>query len=62
METFITIIGVVMILEGVPYFAMPDHVKIVAEKLITLESRTLRLIGFALMIGGLMMVALVRIW
>ena len=55
-----TIIGVVMILEGIPYFTMPDKVKEVAEMIISAERRTLRYIGFALMIGGLIFVSFGR--
>lgn len=62
MSTFLTIIGVVMILEGIPYFTMPGQVKGVAEKIITTENRFLRLIGFALMLGGLITVAITRPW
>lgn len=61
MSTFLMIIGIVMILEGVPYFTMPEQVKGVAEKIITSENRSLRLIGFALMLGGLIMVAITRV-
>lgn len=60
MKTFLMIIGAVMILEGIPYFTMPGSVKGVAEKLLEMDSRTLRMIGFALMIGGLALVALAR--
>lgn len=60
MKTFLMIIGAVMILEGIPYFTMPGAVKGVAEKLLEMDSRTLRTIGFALMIGGLALVALTR--
>ena len=62
MSTFLMIIGVVMILEGIPYFTMPEQVKGVAEKIITTESRSLRLIGFTLMLGGLITVAITRPW
>lgn len=62
METLLIVIGVVMIIEGIPYFTMPDQVKNVAARIITMESKTLRLIGFSLMVGGLITVAIVRLW
>jgi hypothetical protein len=62
MSTFLTIIGIVMILEGIPYFTMPEQVKGVAEKIISSESQSLRLIGLALMVGGLIIVAITRTW
>ncbi|VAX20325.1 hypothetical protein MNBD_NITROSPINAE01-124 [hydrothermal vent metagenome] len=55
-----TIIGVVMILEGIPYFTMPKKVKEMAEMILSAEPRTLRYIGFGLMIGGLVFVAFGR--
>ncbi len=60
MKTFIMVIGIVMIIEGIPYFAMPDRVKEVAAMIVDAEKRTLGMIGFALMAGGLAIVALTR--
>ena len=54
------VIGMVMILEGAPYFTMPDKVKEVAAVKTTAEGRTLRVIGLSLMVAGLVLVALVR--
>jgi len=62
MNTFLTIIGVVMILEGIPYFTMPEQVKGVAGKIVGAENRYLRIIGLALMLGGLVTVAITRPW
>ncbi|VAX16743.1 hypothetical protein MNBD_NITROSPINAE02-1859 [hydrothermal vent metagenome] len=52
------VIGIVMIIEGIPYFAMPNRVKEVAALIVDAEKRTLGMIGFALMTGGLAIVAL----
>lgn len=60
MKTFIMVIGIVMIIEGIPYFTMPDKVKEVAAMIVDAERRTLRMIGFALMVGGLVIVAFMR--
>ena len=62
MSTFLTIIGIVMILEGIPYFTMPEQVKGVARIIISTENRYLRIIGFTLMLGGLIAVAIARPW
>ncbi|HEB71471.1 MAG TPA: DUF2065 domain-containing protein [Nitrospirae bacterium] len=62
MNTFLTIIGVVMILEGIPYFTAPEQVKGVAGKIIEAENKYLRIIGFTLMLGGLVTVAITRPW
>ena len=61
MELFLTVVGVVMIIEGIPYFAMPEQVKSVALKITGVNRRTLRLIGFSLMIAGLLTVAAARL-
>lgn len=60
MKFFITVIGMVMILEGIPYFTMPDRVKEVAAIILTSRGRSLRLIGAFLMVAGLVLVALGR--
>ena len=54
-------IGLLMIFEGLPYFTMPDSVKSVAKMIPEMENRTLRLIGFGLMVCGLIIVAFVRL-
>jgi uncharacterized protein YjeT (DUF2065 family) len=50
----------VMIVEGLPYFAAPSKIKIWVQKLAELPDSTLRLIGFLLMLGGLVLVYLGR--
>jgi uncharacterized protein YjeT (DUF2065 family) len=50
----------VMIIEGLPYFAAPSKIKIWVQKLAELPDSTLRLIGFLLMLGGLVLVYLGR--
>ncbi len=61
MKTIFIVVGIVMIIEGIPYFTMPDGVKEVADKILSAESRSLRMIGLALMIGGLLIVSLARL-
>ncbi len=60
MKTIFLVVGVVMILEGIPYFTMPEQVKSIAEKIMVTDNRVLRVMGFSLMMGGLVMVALFR--
>ena len=45
-----------MIFEGIPYFCFPDQVKDFAKKLPEFQDRTLRIIGFFLMLLGLLVV------
>jgi len=53
MELLISAIGLVLILEGLPYFINPDGMKNMAQFMSTVESKTLRTAGFVLMLTGL---------
>jgi len=53
MAYFLCVLGMVMILEGLPYFASPARMKAWIEKLIQLPDSSLRLTGFLLMMAGL---------
>ena len=48
--------GMVMIVEGLPYFAFPEKVKIWLRQVLELEPGVLRGIGFFLMATGLCLV------
>jgi hypothetical protein len=50
----------VMIVEGLPYFAVPSKIRIWVQRLVELPDSSLRLIGFLLMIGGLGLIYLGR--
>ena len=56
MSLFLSALGLMMILEGIPYFCFPDQVKDFAKKLPEFQDRTLRIIGFFLMLLGLLVV------
>ena len=60
MEFFLCVIGMVMVIEGLPYFAFPDKMKIFLIKMLEVPSESLRKFGFALMLGGLLCVYLAR--
>jgi uncharacterized protein YjeT (DUF2065 family) len=53
MAYFLCVLGMVMIVEGLPYFAAPARMKVWIEKLVQLPDSTLRLTGFLLMMAGL---------
>ena len=53
MEFFLCVIGMVMIFEGLPYFAFPQKMKIWILKLLEVPESTLRKFGFVLMLIGL---------
>jgi len=53
MAYFLCVLGMVMIVEGLPYFAAPARMKVWIEKLVQLPDSSLRLTGFLLMMAGL---------
>ncbi len=56
MKFFICVIGMVMIVEGLPYFAFPEKMKEMVQVLIGLDDTNLRRFGFVLMAAGLFIV------
>ena len=60
MDFFLCVIGMEMIIEGLPYFAFPDKMKRFVEKLLEIEDRALRLFGLFLMILGLFLIHIGR--
>jgi len=56
MAFLIYIIGVIMIIEGIPWFLSPDKLKNWLSQLIETPEEILRVIGFGLMIFGLLLV------
>ena len=53
MKYFLSVIGMVMIVEGLPYFAFPDQLKNFLTKMSEIPSNQLRMMGFFLMLLGL---------
>ncbi|MCP3942248.1 MAG: DUF2065 domain-containing protein [Desulfobacteraceae bacterium] len=53
MKFFLCVIGMVMIVEGLPYFAFPDKMKATVQMVLGLSDTRLRRFGFFLMLAGL---------
>jgi len=53
MTFFLCVIGMVMIIEGFPYFAFPEKIKVFIVKITDTPDQTLRAIGLLLMLSGL---------
>ena len=53
MEFFLCVIGMVMIVEGLPYFAFPSKMKVWVKKIINSQESSLRKFGLVLMVLGL---------
>ena len=60
MAFFLCVIGMVMIVEGIPYFAFPDKMKIWVRKVLEIPDLQLRRTGLILMGIGLFLVYLGR--
>lgn len=60
MKYFLCVIGMVMIVEGLPYFIFPEKMKGWMEKIIEMNERNLRVTGFIAMLAGLLLVFLGR--
>jgi len=56
MDFFLCVIGMVMIVEGLPYFAFPDKMKGWIQKVLELQDGALRRFGLVLMGVGLFLV------
>jgi len=53
-------VGLVLIIEGLPYFAFPDRIKTLLLQVQNISDGTLRILGLAAMLAGLLMVYLGR--
>lgn len=53
MEFFLCVLGMVMIIEGLPYFAFPVKMKTIVRKVLELPTGNLRVFGLVLMLVGL---------
>ena len=60
MDFFLCVIGMVMILEGLPYFAFPERMKDWVRKIMEMPESALRRMGMALMGIGLLLIYLGR--
>jgi len=60
MDFLLVVIGVVMIVEGIPWFLAPGGYKRLLLQLLPVGDNLLRVIGLAFMLSGLLLVYLVR--
>jgi uncharacterized protein len=56
MKYFLCVLGMVFIIEGLPYFAFPERIKAYLMKLMEIPDSTLRIMGFLSIIIGLILV------
>ena len=56
MKYFLCVLGMVFVIEGLPYFAFPVKIKAYLLKIQEMPDSTLRLLGLASIITGLILV------
>ena len=60
MKFMLCVIGMVLIIEGLPYFAFPEKIKGYLLKIQEIQDNTLRILGFISLSVGLFLVYLGR--
>ncbi len=60
MEFFLCVLGMVMIVEGLPYFAFPEKMKFWIQNMLEMTDSTLRGMGLVLMVIGLLLIYIGR--
>ncbi len=56
MEYFLCVLGMVFIIEGLPYFAFPEKVKSYIMKLQEMPDSVLRVLGLSAIVTGLILI------
>ena len=56
MKYFLCVLGMVFVIEGLPYFAFPEKIKAYLLKIQDIPDSTLRILGLLAMITGLIFV------
>ena len=60
MEFLLCVLGMVLVVEGLPYFGFPDKMKALMEVMRQQDDTTLRTMGGSLMLLGLVILFLAR--
>ena len=60
MEYFLCVIGLMMIFEGLPYFAFPERMKQFMHFVLDQDDTTLRVMGAIAVVVGLIVVVVAR--
>lgn len=59
-ETLVIVLGVVLIVEGIPWFMSPQGTKRMLSELFRMNDQALRFVGLGLMLAGLFLVYLAK--
>ena len=60
MDYLLSVIGLVLVIEGIPYFAFPEQMKSVLSRVPQMPSGSLRAFGSAAIIAGLGLIYIAR--
>ncbi|GMR04444.1 MAG: hypothetical protein BMS9Abin23_0342 [Thermodesulfobacteriota bacterium] len=60
MAKILIILGALLVIEGIPYFAFPEKVKHWALAIQDVDGRSLRIMGFICIAVGLLLLYLIR--
>jgi hypothetical protein len=60
MDYFLSVLGLVLIIEGIPYFAFPERMKAMLSRLPLIPSSSLRLFGTGAILAGLVLIYAAR--
>jgi uncharacterized protein len=60
MEFFLCVLGMVLVVEGLPYFAFPEKMKALMNMMQEQDDTILRIVGGTLLVLGLLLVFLAR--
>ncbi len=60
MELLLCVLGMVLVLEGLPYFGFPEKMKAMMSFIQQQDDSTLRIMGGSMMVLGLLIVLLAR--
>lgn len=60
MAFILSVLGVVLVIEGVPYFAFPAKIRQWGQSLADIPDKSLRIMGFVSMAAGLVILFIVK--
>jgi uncharacterized protein YjeT (DUF2065 family) len=56
MKYFLCVLGMVFVIEGLPYFAFPAHIKAYLLRMAEVSDKALRVLGAVALLTGLMLI------
>lgn len=60
MDYFLCVLGLVLIIEGLPYFVVPEKMKEVLAKIPQVPAATLRIFGITAIMAGVVLVFIAK--